>query len=84
MSTLHSCNHYDDRRSGHPRRGSVDTNLNLAANQIGPDGAEALAGALRVNAVLTKLDLRGNHLGDAAKQSLRDTVARRDGFELLL
>ena len=35
-------------------------------------------------AVLNKLDLRGNRLDDAAKQSLRDAVATREAFELLL
>ena len=62
--------------------------VELAA--VGSDNAHVVGGgyhALLLKAdgsVLTKLNLKYNSLGNAAEQSLRDTVARRDGFELLL
>ena len=66
------------------RVSAVLTTLDLHLNIIGPSGASAIAEALKVNAVLTKLDLRDNRLDNAAKQSLRDVVSGRSGFELLL
>ena len=39
--------------------------MDLRANSIGDDGAKAIAEALKVNPVLTKLDLRYNNMGDA-------------------
>ncbi len=50
----------------------------LVDNNIGVDGAKAIAEALKVNAVLTKLDLKYNsNLGDAWKQAMRDAVKDR-------
>ena len=61
------------------------TTLDLYRNNIGPKGAIAIAEALKVNAVLTKLDLKYNsNIGDAGKQTLRDAVKDRSGFELEL
>ena len=51
-------------------------------NYIADEGAKAIAEALKVNPVLTKLDLKGNYLGEAGKQAVRDAVKDRSGFEL--
>ena len=56
----------------------------LNANEIGDDGAKAIAEALKVNAVLTKLNLKFNDMGDAGNKALRDAVRGRSGFELEL
>ena len=63
---------------------AVLTHLSLIDNNIGPEGAKALADALNSGrAVLTKLDVRGNYgLNDEAKQALRDAVREREGFKL--
>ena len=53
-------------------------------NSIGADGAKAIAEALKVNAVLTKLNLWNNNLGDAGKKAVQDAVKDRSGFELML
>ena len=58
------------------------TILFLNHNNIGDDGAKAIAEALKVNPVLTKLHLEYNDLGDAGKQAVRDAVKDRSGFEL--
>ena len=60
------------------------TTLYLGANSIGDDGAQAIAEALKVNPVLTKLDLEFNNLGDAGKKAVRDAVKDRSGFVLQL
>ena len=91
------------------------TSLNLSSN-LGPEGGDAIAAALRVNTALETLDLSLTGLdaeagralaealevnttlwtlkvqsfydmgdmGDAAKQALRDAVAWRYGFELMV
>jgi len=52
---------------------------------IGDDGAVALAEALRSNTSLTKLDLDlHNNIGEQGKQLLRDAVAGRQGFKLVI
>ena len=38
--------------------------LNLEDNNIGVEGATAIAKALETNTTLSKLDLRGNNIGD--------------------
>ena len=60
----------------------VLTNLVLLNNNIGDEGAAALASALRVNAVLTKLVLWDKNLGEEGKGVIRDAVSGRVGFEL--
>jgi hypothetical protein len=62
----------------------VLTNLNLHRNKIGPDGATALADALRVNAVLITCDVRFNNMGEEAKAVLQGAVKGREGFVLVL
>ena len=58
------------------------TTLDLDSNNIGKDGAIAIAEALKSGkAVLKMLDLRYNSMGDA-EQLVRDAVSGRDGFEL--
>ncbi len=66
-----------------PRFVAVRT-LDLSLNKIGPEGASALGEALKVNAVLTKLVIWGNNMGDAGKKALQDAVRGRSGFELML
>jgi hypothetical protein len=61
------------------------TTLDLSQNyNISDDGAKAIAEALKVNAVLTKLNLKFNDMGDAGNKALRDAVRGRSGFELEL
>ena len=60
------------------------TKLNLLNNSIGPEGAIAIAEALKVNPVLTTLKLYNNNLGDAGEKAVRDAVKDRSGFELIL
>jgi hypothetical protein len=48
-------------------------------------GAKVIADALKLGtAVLTKLRLGRNNLGDAGKQAVRDAVKGRSGFVLEL
>ena len=56
----------------------------LRGNELGAAGAGALAEALKLNAVLTALNLEYNQLDNAVKQSVCDAVAGRDGFVLKL
>ena len=62
-------------------------------NSIGVEGAKAIAEALKVNPVLTKLDLKYNLLGEAGEKAVQDAVKdrkkdrkkdREKRFELLL
>jgi len=57
--------------------------LFLTENKIGDEGANAIAKAIPTNSSLTTLSLGRNNIGDAAKQSLRDAVRGRQGFDLL-
>ena len=51
------------------------TNLRLDSNSIGDDGAKAIAEALKVNAVLTSLDLRYNNIRvDGASKAIAEAV----------
>ena len=52
-------------------------------NSIRDDGANAIAEALKVNAVLTKLDIREYNIG-AGYKAVRDAVKGRSGFVLEL
>ena len=54
----------------------------MSNNNIGVDGAKAIAEALKVNPVLTNLNLYNNNLGDAGKKVVRDAVKDRSGFAL--
>ena len=58
--------------------------LALGLNSIGNDGAKAIAEALKVNPVLTKLYLYNNNLGEAGEKAVRDAVKDRSGFVLEL
>ena len=61
----------------------VLTTLNLAANDIRDEGAIAIAEALKVTAVLTKLNLELNfNMGDAGEKAVQDAVKGRSGFQL--
>ena len=60
------------------------TTLYLGDNNIGVEGAKAIAEALKVNAVLTTLVLQSNNLGDAGKTAVQDAVKGRSGFQLEL
>ena len=60
----------------------------LGENQIGDEGAKALAAGVAANSSLTELYLdhqryRNKKLSDAAKESLRDAVRERQGFDFL-
>ena len=58
--------------------------LNLNYNGITAKGAQALAGCLAACGSLRELVLSINTLDDAAKQTLREAVAGREGFWLEL
>jgi hypothetical protein len=73
----------------------VLTLLHLGNNNIGDEGAEAIAGALSAGTArahgrywhaparrlaLLTLDLKNNNLGDAGKQAVRDAVEGRSRF----
>ena len=60
--------------------------LFLDDNQIGDEGAAALAACLREGGApkLEELHLRRNKIGDEAKAALREAVKGRDGFDLYL
>jgi Ran GTPase-activating protein (RanGAP) involved in mRNA processing and transport len=58
--------------------------LDLAGNRIGPEGAKAVAAMAAVVASMTRLDVRGNYLGEGGKAALRKALEGRSGFELLL
>ena len=62
----------------------VVTTLGLGSNDIGVEGAIAIAEALKVNAVLTTLVLLSNNLGDAGKTAVQNAVKGRSGFQLYL
>ena len=47
-------------------------------------GTIAIAEALKVNAILTKLWLGGNYWGDAGGEAVRDAVKDRSGFVLMV
>jgi Ran GTPase-activating protein (RanGAP) involved in mRNA processing and transport len=58
--------------------------LNLCGNKIGPPGAKSLAAMISVTASLTRVDVRGNYLGQEGKAVLRKAVEGRSGLQLLL
>ena len=53
---------------------TVLTNLGLVNNNIGDEGAKALAAALRVNAVLKSLDVGGNEIGDEGAAAIAEAL----------
>jgi len=64
---------------------AVLTTLDLRGNNIGAQGATALADALASGrAVLKQCDLRYNSMGGEVKAALQEAVKGREGFELLL
>ena len=48
------------------------------------DAGKALAKALEVNAVLTKLNVEYNRMGNEGEKALRDAAKGREGFELII
>ena len=48
--------------------------LDLSRNAVGPEGAKAIADALRVNAPLTLLNLGGNKVGDDGATAIAQAV----------
>ena len=58
--------------------------LDLSYNEIGPEGAKAVAAMAAVVASMTRLDVRKNNLGEGGKAALRKVLQGRSGFELLL
>ena len=56
--------------------------LNLYGNELGPEGAKALAAAIAASGSLAHLNLRSKEIGDAAQQLLWDAVRDRQGFRL--
>ena len=60
------------------------TSLILWENNIGDEGAKAIAEALKANTVLTKLVLWNNSLGKAGGKAVRRAVKGQRGFVLEL
>ena len=58
--------------------------LDLSYNDIGPDGAKAIAALCAVCASMTRLDVRWSSLGEEGEAALRKVIGGRSGFELLL
>ena len=50
---------------------------------LGPGDAILIASDLWVGAVMTKLNVQYNRLGDEGKKALRDAAEGREGFELI-
>ena len=63
---------------------AVLTSLNLFDNDVGPEGAKGLADALRVNAMLTKLNVRHSGLRNEDKKALQNAAKGRKGFNLII
>jgi hypothetical protein len=74
---------------------TVLTSLNLSQNALcginhfgngtyDASGINALAAALASNAVLTKLDVSDNFVGDEGEKVLRDAIEGRESFQLFL
>jgi hypothetical protein len=59
------------------------TFIHLGSNQIGNEGAAALADALQVNTSLTKITLGGNTIEKSNRASLEAMVARNTRFRSL-
>ena len=55
----------------------------LNHNNIGDEGAKALVAGVAVSSSMASLNLVNNNITDAAKQSLRDAVQGRQGFNLV-
>ena len=63
----------------------TELSVSLGGNEMfGDEGAKAIAEALKVNSVLTKLYLCNNNLGRAGEKAVRDAVKDRSGFVLEL
>ena len=58
--------------------------LDLDHNNIGPDGAKAVAAMAAVLGSLTRLHVMLNALGEEGKAVLRKAIEGRTGFELVL
>ena len=58
--------------------------LGLSNNDIGPDGAKAVAAMAAVVASLTRLDVGYNRLGGKGQVTLRKAIEGCSGFELKL
>ena len=54
----------------------------LERNDIGPEGAKAVADALRVSASLTQLDLGGNNLGTEGAKALAAALRKSEECKL--
>jgi Ran GTPase-activating protein (RanGAP) involved in mRNA processing and transport len=64
------------------RNGSL-TSLNLEWNNIGDEGAKALADALGKDSRLTSLGLFGNSIGDEGAKALADALGKNSGLTSL-
>ena len=58
--------------------------LDLSDNNIGPEGAKAVAAMAAVVASMMRLDVRRNHLGKEGEAALQKSVEGRSGIELEL
>ena len=58
--------------------------LDLSHNNIGPDGAEAVAAMAAVVASMTRLDFQHNDLDEEGGAMLRKAIEGRSVFELML
>ena len=54
----------------------------LSHNQLGPEGAKALAPGIAANGGLMSLNVKSNNLGDEGESAIRKAVEGREGFDL--
>jgi Ran GTPase-activating protein (RanGAP) involved in mRNA processing and transport len=64
---------YNDLVNGIKKNNTITT-LNFACNNIGIEGAIAIAGMLEKNTTITTLDLWGNKIGDAGAKAIADAL----------
>jgi len=63
----------------HPPPTPCQSALDVGGNNVGPDGAKALAAALGGNAALRSLELGYNPIGEAGAAAVAELLKRPDG-----
>ena len=58
------------------------TKLIIWGNNLGDEGAKALAPAIAASATLTHIDLEQNNLGDEGKAAIHEAVRGKTDFKL--
>ncbi len=63
---------------------SMLVTLDVASNNIGPEGARLIATALRTNSTLTHLNLRDNDIGDDGAVALLNSMKRNESVTRMI